>query len=93
MKGSLGCCCGLLAGCFTAILLVAAICFGLYVYFNPTARREGLSAAESAWTQVKSEVDDTLDRAKQQEAGAKEAPTGAIAVPPPEPVVPAVQPK
>lgn len=84
MRGGLGCCCGLLAGCFTAILLVAAICFGLYVYFNPTAREEGLSAAESAWSQVKSGVDDTFDRAKQQ----GETPAAPAPVPPPEPVVP-----
>lgn len=95
MKGSLGCCCGLVAGCLTAILLVAAIGFGLYVYFNPDARKEGLSAAESAWSQVKTGVDGTLDRAKQQGQGAKEAPGGAMPVPPPEPVVPVllVQPR
>ncbi len=48
MRGGFGCCCGVLAGCLTAILLVAAVGFGLYVYFNPTARQEGLNAAESA---------------------------------------------
>ncbi len=95
MKGSLGCCCGLVAGCLTAILLVAAIGFGLYVYFNPDARKEGLSAAESAWTQVKTGVDDTFDRAKLQGEGAKEAPGGAAPAPPPEPEVPrpVVQPR
>ena len=60
----------------------SAVGFGLYVYFNPTARQEGLNAAESAWTQVKTGVDDTLDRAKQQ--GAPNAQPGS----PPEPVVP-----
>ena len=82
MRGGFGCCCGVLAGCLSAILLVAAVGFGLYVYFNPTARQEGLNAAESAWTQVKTGVDDTLDRAKQQGA------PNAQPVSPPEPVVP-----
>lgn len=83
MRGGFGCCCGLMAGCLTAILLVAAIGFGLYVYFNPTARKEGLNAAESAWTQVKTGVDDTLDRARKQGETPAEPPAS-----PPEPVVP-----
>ncbi len=67
MKSATGCCCGVIVGCVLAVILLGLAAMGLYFYFNPEARQQGVSAAESAWGQVKTGVDSGIEKVKQEE--------------------------
>lgn len=60
----LGCCCGVIVGIVLAILLCCAAAFGVYCWFNPSARRTAVNAVEKKWDKVKNEGDGLIDKAK-----------------------------
>ncbi len=61
----IGCCFGMVAGCLIVLILAAAAAFGIYVWFNPEARADGIVKVESGWTQVKAGVDSQLEQVRQ----------------------------
>lgn len=60
----LGCCCGVIAGIVFAIFICCAAAFGLYCWFNPSARNQAVNVVEKKWNKVKDDGDGLIDKAR-----------------------------
>ena len=66
---------GMIVGFALTMAILVAAAFGVYCYFNPETRNEGINVVEKHWYRIKSEGDELIDQSR------------AAGVPAPEPQV------
>lgn len=59
-----GCCCGIIAGMFLAVLIAVVGTIAVYCWLKPEARKSGISSVERVWNNVKSGGDKLIMQAK-----------------------------
>lgn len=57
-----GCCCGVIVGLFFSILLVVVGTIAVFCWFNPEARKSGISVIEKTWNEIKDMGDDFVGK-------------------------------
>ena len=64
MGSANGCCCGVVIGFIAALLVIAAIGFGIYCWNNPEAKESSIEIIDRQWHSVKSGIDSGIDNLK-----------------------------
>ena len=57
-----GCCCGIIVGFFFSILLAAVGTIAVFCWFNPEARKSGISVVEKTWNEIKEKGDELISK-------------------------------
>ena len=59
--GSIGCCCGIIAGFVVSTFVAVAVGIGVYFYVNPEAKDNCLKTIEKSWDSIKSNSEEIID--------------------------------